>query len=107
MIAIIGLALAGLSSSPVAAIAGFAVAGFGLANMVPIAFSAAGNLPGLANGVGLSVVTTMGYSGILLAPGSIGFLAEYTSFSTIYFGLAVLLLFPLAMSRLMKTADFG
>lgn len=107
VIAMIGLAVAGLSSSPIAAIAGFAVAGFGLANMVPIAFSAAGNLSGLANGVGLSVVTTMGYSGILLAPGSIGFLAEYTSFSTIYFGLAVLLLFPLAMSRLMKTADFG
>lgn len=107
MIAIIGLTIAGLSSSPVMAIAGFAFAGLGLANMVPIAFSAAGNMPGLASGVGLSVVTTMGYSGILVAPGSIGWLAEHFSFSVIFVGLAALLLIPLLLSRLMKSADFG
>lgn len=107
VIAIIGLTIAGLSSSPVMAIAGFAFAGLGLANMVPIAFSAAGNMPGLASGVGLSVVTTMGYSGILVAPGSIGWLAEHFSFSVIFVGLAALLLISLLLSRLMKSADFG
>lgn len=106
VIAMSGLALAGIASSPLAAIAGFALAGIGIANMVPIAFSAAGNLPGLAQGVGLSVVTMMGYSGILLAPGSIGFLAEHMSFSSIYLGLAVLLAVPLLLSRLAQTADF-
>ena len=74
--------------------------------MVPIAFSAAGNLPGLAQGIGLSVVTTMGYSGILLAPGSIGFLAERMSFSVIFMGLSLLLLVPLLLSRLAGSADF-
>ncbi|WP_330450355.1 hypothetical protein [Paracoccus marcusii] len=63
-------------------------------------------MPGLAAGMGLSVVTMMGYSGILLAPGSIGFLAEHLSLGTIYLGLAALLLIPLLLSRLAATADF-
>ncbi|MDP5305816.1 MFS transporter [Paracoccus spongiarum] len=106
LVAMAGLGLAGLADQPLLAIAGFGVAGIGIANMVPIAFSAAGNVPGLAQGVGLSVVTTMGYSGILLAPGSIGWLAEHTSFSLIYMGLAALLLVPLLLSPLARTADF-
>ncbi len=106
LIAMAGLALAALAPVPWAAIAGFGLAGIGIANMVPIAFSAAGNVPGLAHGIGLSVVTTMGYSGILLAPGSIGFLAEHASFSVIYLGLSLLLLVPLTLSRLARTADF-
>ena len=105
-VAMAGLALAGLAGSPLVALMGFGLAGIGIANMVPIAFSAAGNVPGLAQGVGLSVVTTMGYSGILLAPGSIGFLAERTGFSVIYLGLSLLLLVPLLMSPLARTADF-
>ncbi|WP_306754931.1 MFS transporter [Paracoccus actinidiae] len=105
-IAMAGLALAGLAGSPLVALMGFGLAGIGIANMVPIAFSAAGNVPGLAQGVGLSVVTAMGYSGILLAPGSIGFLAERTGFSVIYLGLSLLLLVPLLMSPLARTADF-
>ncbi|WP_405406306.1 MFS transporter [Paracoccus sp. Ld10] len=105
-VAMAGLVLAGVSTVPVPAIAGFALAGVGVANMVPIAFSAAGNVPGLGAGVGLSVVTMMGYSGILLAPGSIGFLAERLSLGTIYLGLATLLLIPLALAPLARTADF-
>lgn len=107
VIAMAGLAVAALAPTPVVALAGFGLAGIGIANLVPIAFSAAGNVPGLAQGIGLSVVTTMGYSGILLAPGSIGFLAEQTSFAVIYGGLSLLLLVPLLMSRLARTADFG
>ena len=106
VIAMAGLALAGLAGSAGVAIAGFALAGIGIANMVPIAFSAAGNMPGLAAGMGLSVVTMMGYSGILLAPGLIGWLAERIGLGPIYVGLALLLVVPLALSRLARSADF-
>lgn len=106
-LAMVGLALAGLANAPGPAIAGFALAGIGIANMVPIAFSAAGNVPGLAAGMGLSVVTMMGYSGILVAPGAIGWVAEQVSFTVIYVALALLLIVPLALSRLARTADFG
>lgn len=107
VVAIAGLGIAGMAPGPVMAIIGFGFAGLGIANLVPIAFSAAGNLPLLAPGVGLAVVTMMGYSGILLAPGSIGFLAEKMSFSTIYLGLAGLLVVPLLLSPLARTADFS
>ncbi len=66
--ALAGMVLAGLAPNAVLAILGFALAGIGISNMVPIAFSAAGNMPGLQPGIGLSVATTMGYSGMLFAP---------------------------------------
>jgi fucose permease len=73
------------------AIAAFSIAGLGIANTVPIAFSAAGNQPGLSPGAGISVVTMMGYSGILLAPSVIGFVSEHLGFRITYIVLAVCL----------------
>jgi MFS family permease len=78
----VGLAIAAQAATPQLAIAGFAIAGIGVANLVPIAFSAAGNLPGYAPGVAISVATFMGYSGILFAPSLIGFIAEHTGFAS-------------------------
>jgi MFS family permease len=104
-IAICGLATIGLAPNTTIAIAGFALAGIGISNMVPIVFSAAGNLPGMAAGVGLSVVTTMGYSGILLAPSVIGFVAEHTGLASIFLALSGFLVVVLAVSRLARHAD--
>jgi MFS family permease len=103
--AIIGLVIAGQSSNVTLALIGFAITGIGISNMVPIAFSAGGNIPGLAPGVGLSVVTTMGYSGILFAPSLIGFIAEFTSLSTVYTAIPSLLIVVLALSGLARHAD--
>ena len=105
VISIIGLLIAGLAPTSTIAIIGFAIAGIGISNMVPIAFSAAGNMPGLAPGIGLSVVTTMGYSGILIAPSAIGFIAEHTGLAAVFIGLPVLHLVVLALSRLARHAD--
>ncbi|QEE45640.1 MFS transporter [Rhizobium sp. WL3] len=103
--AIIGLVIAGQAGNVTLALIGFAITGIGISNMVPIAFSAGGNIPGLAPGVGLSVVTTMGYSGILFAPSLVGFVAEYTSLSTVYTAIPSLLIVVLAFSRLARHAD--
>ncbi|MEM6462784.1 MAG: MFS transporter [Pseudomonadota bacterium] len=100
-----GMITAALATSPAAAIAGFAICGIGLANLVPVALSAAGNLPGLPPGVGISIATCMGYSGILLAPALIGFVAEYNSFSVAFLGLAALLGVVLLLSSLVRHAD--
>lgn len=105
VVAFIGMLIAGLAPNAYVAIAGFALAGLGVSNMVPIAFSAAGNLPGMAKGVGLSVVTIMGYSGTLFAPTLFGFVAEHTGFSAIYVGTPMLLLVVLALSGLARHAD--
>ena len=86
-----GLLVAAFAGSVPVAAAGFAFAGIGIANMVPIAFSAAGNLPGLAAGVGISAVSFMGYSGLLFAPSAIGFIAKHTGLGPIYLGAAAAL----------------
>lgn len=106
-LAALGLVAAGLAPVPAVAVAGFAIAGLGIANMVPIVFSAAGNLPGLPPGIGLSLVTFMGYSGILVAPSAIGFIAAHTGLAPIFLGLPLLYLLVLAMSHHAAHADTG
>lgn len=105
VIAMLGMLTIGFATSSTMAIAGFALAGIGISNIVPILFSAAGNLPGMAAGVSLSVVTTMGYSGILVAPSAIGFIAEHTGLGSIFAGLSVLILVTLLLSNLARHAD--
>ncbi|MBX9459013.1 MAG: MFS transporter [Rhizobium sp.] len=105
VIAFVGMVIAGFAPHAYVAIAGFALCGIGVSNMVPIAFSAAGNLPGMAKGVGLSVVTVMGYSGTLFFPTLFGFVAEHTGFSAIFIGTPMLLLVVLGLSHLMRYAD--
>ncbi|MFD9900177.1 MFS transporter [Mesorhizobium sp. NPDC059025] len=106
LIAASGILVAALSPWPWLAIAAFAFAGLGIANMVPIAFSAGGNQPGMASGTGMSVVTTMGYSGILLAPSLIGFVAEHVGFTAVFVVLSGFLAAVFLMSNLAHAADF-
>lgn len=107
LVAACGLLVAGFATNAWMAIAAFAFAGFGVANIVPIAFSAAGNQPGMASGTGMSVVTTMGYSGILVAPSAIGFVGERTGFAPIFVALAGLLVLVSLMAGLARGADFA
>jgi MFS family permease len=90
------LGAAGLMGGAIApydwvAIASFAIAGLGVANMVPILFSAAGNHPTLPSATAISIVTMVGYCGILVAPSTIGFLAEHMGFRPTYAALSLLL----------------
>lgn len=105
LLALAGMLVAGLATHPYMAIAGFALCGLGIANMVPIVFSAAGNIPGMAPGVGLSVATFMGYSGLLAAPSIIGFAAEHVGFSPVFLFLPVLLMVVFLLSGLARHAD--
>jgi len=100
-----GMLFAAFADSVLGVAAGFAFAGLGIANMVPIAFSAAGNLPGLAPGIGISVVTFMGYSGLLFAPSLIGFVAKHTGLAPIFAALPLLYIVVLALSGLARHAD--
>ncbi|WP_246200619.1 MFS transporter [Shinella kummerowiae] len=105
VMAIIGMVTAGLAPNAYVAVVGFAICGVGISNMVPIAFSAAGNLPGFAQGVALSVATIMGYSGSLFAPSIIGFIAEHTGFAIIFALLPVLFIVVLLLSHHAVHAD--
>jgi MFS family permease len=55
------------------ALAGFAATGLGLANLFPATIARAGLLAGSG---GVALASTLGYSGFLLGPPAIGFLAS-------------------------------
>ena len=101
----VGLFIAGMSPNGPLAIFGFAIAGLGVANLIPILFSAAGNRPGLPQGVGISTVTMVGYAGILIAPSAIGFVAEHIGFRITYITLAVILAVVASMAGRAAAAD--
>lgn len=68
-----GLAAAGLAagllvSGPTAAIAGFGLLGAGIANVIPVLFSSAGNAAGSGAASALAAVATPGYLGFLAGP---------------------------------------
>ena len=104
-IAAAGMLAGGLAPTPWAVIAAFAISGLGIANMVPIAFSAAGNQPGLSPGAGIALVTMMGYSGILVAPSSIGFVAEHIGYRITYITLAFFLVVVALLAGRVASAD--
>jgi fucose permease len=107
VIAAVSMLLAALSPWSWLAIAAFTCCGLGIANMVPIAFSAGGNQPGMQSGTGMAIVTTMGYSGILLAPAPIGFAAERTGFGPVFIALSGLLVVVCLMAPLASAAEFA
>lgn len=77
LVALSGIVLLVIFPTPIMAIIGFFLIGLGLSVIVPIAFSRAGSMEGLAPGVGISMVSTIGYSGFLLGPPIIGFIADW------------------------------
>jgi MFS family permease len=97
LIAAAGLGSALLIHEPAAGIAGFALLGLGLAPVVPIAFSAAGDLDRRATGRLVGRVATTGYVGSVAGPIMIGWLAEATSLR-LSLGLVVLLALVIAVS---------
>jgi len=100
-----GLMGGALAPNDIVAIASFGVAGLGVANMVPILFSAAGNHKGLAAGAAISTVTMVGYAGILVAPSSIGFVAEHIGFRWTYAALSLVLVLVAALAGRVAAAD--
>ncbi|MGH7353285.1 MAG: MFS transporter [Candidatus Rokuibacteriota bacterium] len=78
-IAAAGLAVGLVSGSAVLAVIGFGAVGLGIANTIPILFSAAARVQGTPPAIALAAVTTTGYLGFLAGPPLIGLAAEVTS----------------------------
>ncbi len=97
-IAAVGMTLAALAPSTGVALAGFALAGVGLANLVPILFSAAGRQGGANPGAAIAAVSFIGYGGMLIAPTVIGVMAEYAGFPAVFVALSGLLLAVAALA---------
>ena len=90
LVAAFGFGLGLLADRPVGGVLGFGLLGAGLACVVPVAFSAAGNLDASRGGVVIARVVSLGYAGALVGPPVIGFAAELAGLPAAL-GLAVLL----------------
>ena len=103
VLAIAGFLVAGLGTSLALVVAGFLIAGLGCANIVPIAFSAASNVPGVKPGTGIAIATMFGYFGLLCAPAFLGSIGEAHGFRPVYagFGIVMMLVF-VAATRLRR-----
>ena len=107
LVAASGMAVAALAPNDIVAILGFAFSGLGVANMVPILFSAAGNFPGMTPGAGIATVTMIGYSGILVAPSAIGYAAQTIGYRPTYGVIVALLLVVVAQAWRAGPAERG
>lgn len=75
----VGLAIGLAINTPVAVIASFATVGLGVSVLFPLVFKAAAAFPGVSRGKAVASVATIGYSGFLIGPPVLGWLAEPTS----------------------------
>jgi predicted MFS family arabinose efflux permease len=90
-----------LAGSAPVALACLFLLGLGVANGVPLMFSAAGRQPGTAPGPGIAAVSSTGSIGFLVGPPLIGFLAGAT---TLIWALAVLVPAAVAVGLLARRA---
>ena len=103
-----GFAVALAAPWPVISALGFGLVGLGAANIVPVLFSAGARTPGVASGVGVSAVATLGYSGFLFFPPILGVAADAFGISA---AIGIVLLMAVAMTwiasrlRLAAAAD--
>jgi fucose permease len=79
LLAAAALALMLLTGEPLLALPALALAGLGLANGVPLLFSAAGRSREMSPGPAIAAVSTMSYGGLLAGPPLLGFVADLTS----------------------------
>ncbi|MFN8356455.1 MAG: MFS transporter [Spirosomataceae bacterium] len=75
----LGIGIALLYPVSFAIILGLGLVGAGVACVVPIAYSAAGKSKTMSAGMALNAVSTIGYTGFLVGPPLIGFLADASS----------------------------
>ncbi|MDA0352504.1 MAG: MFS transporter [Chloroflexi bacterium] len=102
LVAAIGLGVGLALDSPIAVIIGFALTGAGLANVVPLAFTAAASA-GATPSEGISSAATLGYFGLLVGPPIIGFIAEATSLAGGLAVVAALAALTASQARIVRT----
>lgn len=79
-------------------VVGFAVVGLGAANIVPQLISFGGSIKGMAVQNIISIINALGYSGVLIGPVLIGFVAKRFGLQTSFAGLALLALVVAAVA---------
>ncbi|NNG09929.1 MAG: MFS transporter [Arenibacter sp.] len=100
-IAIIGYLFV-LSADLYLAILGFALTGLGFSVIIPELFRIGGNVKGVESSQGVAFIAGTGYSGFLLGPVILGFLAEQYSLNTSFMVLLACVMVVLLITYFLK-----
>jgi MFS family permease len=99
---VVGLGITLAVPSVAVAIIGYALAGIGIANIIPVMFSAGGRAVPDHPSIGVAMAATCGYAGFLLSPPLIGVFADVLSLRVALIALAVaMLIVALATPRVL------
>lgn len=101
VIAIIGYLLV-LTTDMYLAISGFALTGLGFSVIVPELFRIGGNVKGVESSQGVAFIAGTGYSGFLVGPVILGFIAEQFSLSLSFISLMICSVAVLGATFLLK-----
>ena len=82
---------------------GFACVGWGIATLFPAAFRVADDLPGVAPGVGITVIGWLARVGFLATPPLVGWLADWFTLARALWLVPVYALGILAFSGVLET----
>lgn len=84
LIAALGFLLTVLAPNQPLAFVGFLLVGLGASNIVPVLFTAAGKQTQMPPSHAIAAITTIGYSGMLVGPAAIGFVAQHWNLSAAF-----------------------
>ena len=93
LLAAIGYILIGAVGGIVGPFIGFALVGAGVANLVPIIFSAAGRARAMPSHLALTAVATVAHGGLLFGPAIVGFVSHATSLTSAFILLGGVMIF--------------
>ena len=98
VLAAVGYLMISIGNGTANAFVGFACVGLGIANLVPIIFSAAGRARAMPSHLALTAVATVAHGGLLFGPAIMGFVSYATSLP-IAFGLLAFLITIVTVGR--------
>lgn len=102
LVASLGFVILTLVTPWQASLLGYGLVGFGCANVVPALFSLAGQQTVMPESAAITLVSAMGYAGILAGPALIGFAAQAVGLVVALLSLAALLIGVALSSRWLK-----
>ena len=105
LLILVGMILSLSMTYPATVIIGFALVGFGASSVIPIVYMLAAKTKEMAPSAALSAVSSVGFTGFLVGPPSIGFIAHEVGLRSALIIVAFLGSMIYLLSSTVKTAD--